>query len=238
MEPDPIEVPAATPIADALTVLADARGRLLYVIDAGPVRAISLTTAKTLWAASMRGEPLPAGKTAGDLALPVTGVRPDETLLGIGEKLWNVDWGELPVIDPAHPNRVLGTVTRRGLLGAFDRELIQRDVLTTRVASHDGVDYLELPDGHQVAMVTTPSWLVGRIPDLAALAREFGIKLIAVRRDPGGDAPPRWHDADAGFALSAGDRLMVIGTTAEIERIDVGPQSVTATSVTGPVIRD
>ena len=86
-------------------------------------------------------------------------------------------------------------------------------------------------------MVHAPEWMIGRIPDLGALAREFGIKLIAVRRDPGGDAPPRWHDADAGFALSAGDRLMVIGTTTEIERLEVGPQSMSATGVLGPVVK-
>lgn len=225
MEPDPMSVGAETPLAEALTRLAEGRGRLLYVVDGGPVRAISLTAAKALWAASMRGEALPAGQTAGGLAKEVLAVRPDDTLLDIGEKLWNVDWGELPVVDPAAPQRPLGTVTRRGLLGAFDRELIQRDVLTTRVASDDGVDYLELPDGHRVAMVTAPPWLVGSIPDLAGLARQFGTKLIAVRRDPGGDSPPRWHDADAGFALAAGDRLMVIGTTAEIDRLAAGPSA-------------
>jgi CIC family chloride channel protein len=221
MEPDPIAVSADTPIDVALAKLADGRGRLVYVVGSGPVRAISLTTAKGMWAAAMRGEPLPA-KSAGDLATAITMVRPEDSLLEIGEKLWHVDWGELPVVDPATPDRVLGTVTRRGLLGAFDRELIQRDVLTTRVASDDGNDYLELPDGHRVAVVATPAWLVGRIPDLATLGRDFGIKLIAVRRDAGGDAPPRWHDADAGLALAATDRLMVIGTSAELERLAAG----------------
>jgi CIC family chloride channel protein len=223
MEPDPLAVPATTPLDVALSRLAESRGRLLYVIDDGPVRAISLTTAKALWAAALRGEPLPVGQTAGQLATPVTTVGPADTLLQIGEKLWNVDWGELPVVDPAAPHRPLGTVTRRGLLGAFDRELLQRDVLTTRVASADGLDYLELPDGHKVAVVPVPAWLVGRIPDLAGLSRSLAIKLIAVRRDPGGEAPPRWHDADAGFALAASDRLMVIGTNAEIDRLATGP---------------
>jgi CBS domain-containing protein len=223
MESDPVTVTADTPLPVALAALAEGRGRLLYVVDGGPLRAISLTTAKGLWAAAMRGEPLAEGLSAGSLAKAVTTVKPEDTLLDIGEKLWNVDWGELPVVDPAAPHRPLGTVTRRGLLGAFDRELIQRDVLTTRVEAVDGVDYLELPDGHRVAVVMTPSWLIGRIPDLGELVRLYGIKLIAVRRDPGGDTPPRWHDADAGFALAVGDRLMVIGTTAEIERLTVGP---------------
>jgi len=223
MELEPLVVSAETPVEVALTRLAEGRGRLVYVTGGPSVHAISLTTAKSVWARAMRGEAVPTGQTAGDLATAITLVRPDDTLLEIGEKLWHVDWGELPVVDPATPSEVLGTVTRRGLLGAFDRELIQRDVLTTRVESDDGVDYLELPDGHRVAVVAAPDWLVGRIPDLATLGRELGIKLIAVRRDPGGDAAPRWHDADAGLALAATDRLMVIGTSAEIDRLAAGP---------------
>jgi len=227
MEPDPMVVPAATPIEAALSRFAEGRGRLLYVVDGGPVRAISLTAAKGLWAACMRGEGLPAGATAGDLAAPVTAIRPDDSLLEIGEKLWSVDWGELPVVDPAHPDRPVGAVTRRGLLGAFDRELLQRDVLTTRVVSLGDsgarVDYVELPDGHRIAVVPAPSWLVGRAPDLAALRAELGVLLVAVRRDPDGNAPPRWHDADAPIAIAADDHLMVIATEAELEVLARGP---------------
>jgi CBS domain-containing protein len=220
MEPDPLTVPAGEPLASALTRLAEGRGRLLYVVDDGPLRAISLTAAKGLWAASMRGEPLPAA-TAGEVAVVVATVSPDDTLLDIGEKLWNVDWGELPVVDPAAPQRPVGTVTRRGLLGAFDRELLQRDLLTTRVVSPGdaGVDYLELPDGHRVAVVLAPPGMIGQALDVAALRTGLGVVVIAVRRDAGGEAPPRWHDADAGLTLRAGDRLMVIATEDELARL-------------------
>jgi hypothetical protein len=71
---------------------------------------------------------LPVGATAGSLATLVPTVSPDDSLLVLGEKLWTVDWGELPVVDPAAPQRVLGVVTRRALLGAFERELVRREV--------------------------------------------------------------------------------------------------------------
>jgi len=221
MELEPATVPASEPLAAALTRMAEGRGRLLYVTDGGPLRAISLTQAKQQWAACMTGGGAPTG-VAGDLALPVATVAPDDTLLEVGEKLWAVDWGELPVVDPATPGVPMGTVTRRGLLGAFDRELLQRDTLTTRVTSLGGVgervDYLELPDGHRVAVLAPPGWLVGQVIDLAEMRAEMGIIVIAVRRDAGGEAPPRWHDADAGLAMRASDRLMVIATEDELAR--------------------
>lgn len=220
MEPEPATVAAAEPLAAALTRMAEGRGRLLYVTDGGPLRAISLTQAKQRWAAAMAGEAVSG--TAGDVALPVGTVAPDDSLLEVGEKLWNVDWGELPVVDPAAPDRPLGTVTRRGLLGAFDRELLQRDVLTTRIQT----EFLELPDGHRVAVLPPPGWLIDQAPDLAALRAEMGVILIAVRRDAGGEAPPRWHDADAGLVLRASDRVMVIATEDELARFVRAPATI------------
>jgi chloride channel protein, CIC family len=215
MEPDPPIVPASEPLASALARLADIRGRLLYVVDDGPLRAISLTAAKRYWSAAVRGEPL-APITAGDAAGPVKTVRPDDSLLEIGEKLWIVDWGELPIVDPAAPSRPIGTVTRRALLGAFDRELLQRDVLTTRVfAPGDGVDYLELPDGHRVAIVPAPARMLDQPLDVGRLRAELGVIVIGIRRDAG-DLAPRWLDPDAVRELERGDHVMVIATEAEL----------------------
>jgi hypothetical protein len=57
-------------------------------------------------------------------------VHPDDALIAVGEKLWRAEWGELPVVDPRAPDVPLGTVTRKALLGAVDRELLQRDPRT------------------------------------------------------------------------------------------------------------
>jgi CIC family chloride channel protein len=220
MEPATAVVAAGEALDAALSRLATDRGRLLYVVGDGPLRVISLTRAKGLWAACMRGEGLPVGATAGSVATPITVVSPDDSLLEVGEKLWDVDWGELPVVDPAHPERPLGTISRRAVLGALDRELLQRDVLTTRVAASDSggasVDYMELPDGHGAAVIAVPGWLVGAVPDLAGLRADMGVILVAVRRDTGDDALPRWLDPDAGVRLESGDCLLVIATQAEL----------------------
>ncbi|MFO0747746.1 MAG: chloride channel protein [Myxococcota bacterium] len=222
MEPAAAVVSADVPLPAALERLADTRGRLVYVTGGGPVRAISLTTAKTLWAGLMRGAPLPAGSTAGDLAQAVIAATPDDSLVVLGEKLWSVDWGELPVVDPQAPDVLLGVITRRALLGAFDRELLQRDALVTRVQMVDGertvADYLELPDGHRVALVAPPAWMVGTPADTGLIRARFGITLVAVQRDPGGNVRARWHDPDPEMVVGAGDRLMLVATDDELAR--------------------
>lgn len=227
MEPVPACVPADTPLGRALEALAEGRGRLLYVVDAGPLRAISLTTAKTFWRGLMHGEPLPAGSTAGGIASPVLTVSPDDSLVAVGEKLFAVDWGELPVVDPSQPSTALGVVTRRGLLGAFDRELLQRDALMTQVSAApggpDGPELLELPDGHRAILLPAPTWMIGHPLDLGLLRTRFGISLIAIRRDTGGDLAPRWQDPDGDLVIAPQDRLMLVATQEELERFVRGP---------------
>lgn len=220
MEPVPAEVRAEVPLGDALECLAQGRGRLLYVVGDGPLAAISLTTAKDYWRGLMRGEPLPTGMTAGEVARVVTTVAPDDSLVDIGEKLFAVDWGELPVVSTSDPSTPMGVVTRRALLGAFDRELLQREALMTRVMGGQGAsDYLELPDGHRAEVLAAPDGLIGEELDLADLRSRFGVLLIAVRRDRGLDGLPRWEDPEPGWRAERGDTLLVVGTHHELEQL-------------------
>jgi CIC family chloride channel protein len=222
LEMDPPEVAADAPLDEALARLERGRARVVYVVGAGALRAIDLHFAKTIWAARARGAQAHAGAAAGAVAAPVVTAAPDESLLSLAEKLWTVDWGEVPVVADGSPPRILGVVTRRAVLGAFDRELLQRDVLFTRVVWFEGqresADYLELPTGHRVEIVAPPGWLVGKNVDPTDLRRRFHLTLVAVRRDADArGGPPTWMDADIDYAVQAGDRLMVIGTLPEIE---------------------
>ena len=160
LQMEPPQVRADAPIDEALALFEQGRTRAVYVEDgSGSVRVIDLHAAKGLWAARARGESPPAGP-AGDFARPVPTALPEDSLLELSEKLWEVDWGEVPVVAPGPPRRFLGIVTRRDLLGAFDREVLQRDVLVTRVVWFDGqresADYLELPRGQRVELVAPP----------------------------------------------------------------------------------
>jgi len=224
MEPVAAVVGADATLRMALERLATTRARAVYVDGPGPLRAISLTQAKAMWMELMRGGRLPDAARAWDVALPIDTASPDDSLVVLGEKLWNVDWGELPIVEdgPQGP-RLVGVVMRRALLGAFDRELLQRDALVTRVQMVDGArrvaDYLELPDGHRLVIVPAPAWLVGAALDAEALRQRFGLTLVAVQQDPGGDRPPRSIDPEPGLVLGAADRLVVIGTDAEVARL-------------------
>jgi CIC family chloride channel protein len=218
LQMDPPQIAPSRPLDEALALLERSRSRVVYVVGDGAVRALTLYTARDIFAARARGEAVPA-KTAGEAAQPVELASPDDTLLALSEKLWRVDFGELPVVEPGPPPALLGVVTRRDVLGAFDREVLQRDVLLTRVVWFEGqreeADYLELPPGQRVELIAPPAWLVGAAPDPDEIRRRFKVSLLAVRRggeptlaEPGSDKP-----------LDGGDRLLVVGEPRAIEAL-------------------
>jgi CIC family chloride channel protein len=217
-ERDPNVVDAEAPLQAALDILAGTRARVVFVAGPPAVRAIDLHIAAEIWTGAAR----PAETLCGDVAVPVPTASPDDDLLALSEKLFDVDWGEIPVVDPGAPARPLGVVTRRALLAAFDRELLERDLLYTRVVwfegQHESADYLELPRGFRVEVVAPPPAAAGRPVDVSGL-RARGVIVLGVRRAARGAPRPAWIEAEAVDRTSGADRWMVVGTAAAIEAL-------------------
>ena len=223
LEMDPLTVDRDAPVDAALDLLARARPRRLRHRRALRRRHRSAP-----------GRRAPGARPPGRRrARPVVrrhrravpAARLDDSLLELGEEALRRRLGRrCPSSAGAAPARVVGVVSRRTLLATFDRELLQRDRLYTRVAWHEGqteiADYLELPRGHRVEIVAAPASAVGSPPDLARQLRaRDGINLLAVRHNTRADRDTWLDPATAPDAVRAGDRWMVIGTTAAIERL-------------------
>ncbi|HEX4406544.1 MAG TPA: chloride channel protein [Polyangia bacterium] len=215
MELDPPTLDRAAPARSALDLLAHTRARVVFVTGGETVTAIDLHAAASLWTA-------PHDETTADTcercARAVISGFPDDSLPTLSEKLFAVDWGELPIVDPTQPGRLLGVVSRRTLLAAFDREILQRDLLYTRVVWTNGqveaADYLELPRGQRVEVIPAPRASVGRPVDVDALRAASHVVVIGVRSPSIGDA---WVEPDTIAATTGADRWMVIGMPAAID---------------------
>lgn len=131
LEADPPCVPASATLDEALAALERGHGRRVYVQGGATVRAIDLHAARRVWAERAKGDAGARPLTAGEVAEDVPIASPTDTLLELNELLGSTDWGEIPVVDPRAPEKLLGIVTRRALLGAFDRALLQREEVTT-----------------------------------------------------------------------------------------------------------
>ena len=195
--------------------IGDEEGRLLGVIDLHDVKSRFADTEMT------------DVVIAEDLVTEIPFVTPSESLTSVNEKLWFRDLGQLPVVESAESRRFLGIVTRRDLLGAFDREVLQRDRLVARVrtfgeAERDGeVDYFELPEKHRLAELHVPAEIEGRTIGEADLRSRFGVSVLAVKRIARGGLQRRFVPGPAD-RFAHGDVLIVLGTDEAIAALQSG----------------
>ncbi|HUP01472.1 MAG TPA: chloride channel protein, partial [Gemmatimonadota bacterium] len=157
---------------------------------------------------------------AADLLTEIPVVTPDDTLVEVNEKLWLRDLGQLPVVDDPEDRRFLGIVTRRDVLGAFDREVLKRNALLAKVRSFEGegFDYLELPAEARMAKVPVPAGMTGKALRETGLRERYGISVIAVQRV---DVAGREHRIAprADTVLRRGDVMVVMGEARAVERL-------------------
>src|SRR6266508_5310338 len=146
-------IPRQTPLRDIVRTflttrnlylyIGDEEGKLLGVVDLHDIKETFLD------------KELGGLVIAEDLVTEIPFVTPSESLTSVNEKLWFRDLGHLPVVDSLENKRFLGIVTRRDLLGAIDREVLQRSRLVARVrtfSEQEGgeMDYFELPEKHRM----------------------------------------------------------------------------------------
>ncbi|MEO8430726.1 MAG: chloride channel protein [Acidobacteriota bacterium] len=190
----------------------DEQGRLLGVVDLHDIKE------------TLPERNLSALVIAEDLVSEIPAVTPEEPLTSVNEKLWFRDLGQLPVVESAESRRFIGIVTRRDLLGAFDREVLQRNRLSARVRFGEDlsqVSYFDLPEKHRLLQVDLPPDLAGRTVGEASLRQRFAVSVLAVKRLTREGIERRFVPA-ADDRLEPGDVLIVLGTDDAIARLQTG----------------
>jgi CIC family chloride channel protein len=190
----------------------DEEGRLLGVVDLHDIK-------ETFVDKDLGGVVI-----AEDLVTEIPCVTPQESLTSVNEKLWFRDLGHLPVVDTLENRRFLGIVTRRDLLGAIDREVLQRSRLVTRVrtfSEEEGggeMDYFELPEKHRMIELDIPRGLAGRSVAESGIRTRYGVSVLAVKRRTREGLERRFVPGPED-RFEQGDVLIVLGTEDAIERL-------------------
>jgi CBS domain-containing protein len=214
-------VPRTLPLPEIVSTFLKTRSLYLYVGDEDRrlLGVVDLHDIKE----SLPERELSSLVIAEDLVSEIPFVTPDEPLTSVNEKLWFRDLGQLPVVDPP-TGRFLGIVTRRDLLGAFDREILQRNRLTARVRFGDDlaqVSTFDLPEKHRLLQVDLPHGVAGKTIAEAGLRQKFGISVLAVKRLTREGVERRFVPGP-GDRLEAGDVLIVLGTDDAIAKLKSG----------------
>jgi CIC family chloride channel protein len=196
----------------------DGDGRLLGVIDLHDLKDV-------LGDPELSDPSLSHLVIAGDLVREIPFVTPEEPLSSVNEKLWLRDLGWLPVVLSDSDRKFVGIITRRDLLGAFERESLRQSRLFARVA-HEGfgsreVDYFELPEQHRLSQIDVPPEYYGRTVSEANFRSRFGVTVLAVKR-LGRDGLERRFVPAATDRLQRGDRLILLATDEALTKLESG----------------
>jgi CIC family chloride channel protein len=217
--------PRTTPLPEIVKAFLTSRSLYLYVGDEEGklVGVVDLHDIKETFPEKELGGLV----IAEDLTTEIPCVTPAESLTSVNEKLWFRDLGHLPVVDTLETRRFLGIVTRRDLLGAIDREVLQRSRLVTRVrtfSEREGegeMDYFELPEKHRMTELGLPPALAGRTAGESGIRSRYGVSVLAVKRRTREGLERRFvPGSDDRF--ESGDVLIVLGTEEAIERLRAG----------------
>jgi len=215
-------IPRTTPLPEILKAflqnralylyVGDEQGRLLGVIDLHDVKDI------------LHEQDPTSVVIAEDLVSDIPFVTRSEPLTSVNEKLWFRDLGQLPVVDSPETRRFLGIVTRRDLLGAFDREVLQHNRLLARVRTvgegDEEMDYFELPEKHRLVELPIPRSIEGKTVGDSGLRNRYGVSVLAIKRWTQG--VQRRFVPGPGDRLEQGDVLIVLGTDDAIANLRSG----------------
>ncbi|MBM3778417.1 MAG: TrkA family potassium uptake protein [Acidimicrobiia bacterium] len=99
-----------------------------------------------------------------------------------------------------------------------EREMAIR--LAHSLASRNVLDYVEFSAGFSIAEVPAPEAFVGRTLRQLEIRPRFGLTLIAVRRQVPGGGEETTVAPGADEVIRTGDRLALLGSQAQIEKLD------------------
>jgi chloride channel protein, CIC family len=222
MRQDVKMIPRTTPLSEIVKAFLTTRSLYLYVGDEEGrlLGVVDLHDIKEQFPEREIGTVV----IAEDLVTEIPCVTPSESLTSVNEKLWFRDLGHLPVVDSLENKRFLGIVTRRDLLGAIDREVLQRSRLVTKVrtfSEEEGggeMDYFELPEKHRMIELDTPAALAGRSVAESGIRTRYGVSVLAVKRRTREGLERRFVPGPED-RFQPGDVLIVLGTEDAIERL-------------------
>jgi CIC family chloride channel protein len=214
--------PPDLPLPRILDVFIKGRRNHLYVVD-GDGRFLGAIGLHDLKETLRESEDVPA-VIALDLVGPSFELTvPEEHLDKVMERLWSQDCERIPVVDSFATRKILGTVSKRDILGVYTLEVLHRKSMMTKfhgLQAEDSAEspYVELPEDYRVDGVKVGENLAGRTVAESGLRDSFDVTVLLIRRrDASGRElrlvpKPETH-------LRLGDRLVVYGPDEGLARL-------------------
>jgi len=220
MDEPAVEVPADAPLGELIGDLTSSPRAVVYVVDSDR-RLRGFIAAEDVRHAVEHAETTPF-LLAADLAREDTRtLTPDLGLDAVMRIFAGKNREELPVVAADGSGRLVGVVSRRHLIDAYNTELMKRDVVSELGGSLASTSTQEIHLGKDFRMceIDAPGAFVDRsIRDLDVRAT-YGAEILLLRR-PTADGSDRVELVpEADTVVRRGDRLVVLAREGDLGRL-------------------
>ena len=212
-----IDLTVNSPHANFFVV--DTDSRLLGVISIHDIRKIM-----------NESDALDSILVAYDLQNPITHYfTPDDKLDVIMKAFGEQNADELPIVNNENEKRLIGTVHKKDVIDAYNKEILKRDMVTSvsgYISSVQKFKQIELGDGHIMREIEIPGEFVNKTLKELNLRTRFGVEVILIKQN---------YDADQhenrkiitphpDYRFQFGDTILIMGTKSSVKMFQDFPR--------------
>jgi len=162
---------------------------------------------------------------AGDLVHPNPAPLNEDDDLDVVLQVFSQDQAEeLPIVARDDPRKLVGSVHKRDVIHAYNREVLRRDLagqVSTNVLVASRGQSVELGGGYVLQEIQPPPRFFGRTIRENDIGNAFGVQVVLLRKAQVTDGGASVRVATANERIEEGDRLVVAGTRPAVESLDV-----------------
>lgn len=222
MDDDVVTIPASAPLPEILDWVVRSRHSELFVLN-GEGRLIGSISLSDLRRLVLDQDALRHVLVAEDLATPGRPtVTPDDDLETLMQVLGHGELEEVAVVDRDDPRRVVGCVTSQHAIGAYNAEVLRRDLagaVSRTVGLAGRVRQIDIGGGYVVQELDAPLSFHGRTLRELDVRVRHGVQVVLVRSPSEEDPARRVRVPTPTDRIHAGDVLVVAGTKDAVDAL-------------------
>ena len=131
---------------------------------------------------------------------------------------------ELPVVSQENSRKLIGSVHKRDVIQSYNQEVLRRDLagqVSSNVLVASRGQQVELGGGFVLQEIQPPPRFFGKTIRELAIGQTYGTQVVLLRKRATEDGGPSIRVPTADDRIDEGDRIVVAGTKASVESIDV-----------------
>ena len=211
-------VKATERFSDVVDTFLKSRSNVLYVVgeDRSLIGSIDIHDLKEF----MGDKALASVVIANDIAKPASFAFPEQPLIDVMDSMYLADMEQMPVVKDGTSKKFEGVISRRDIIGAYNREVLKKKILLTKFVTRkkekEGIDFMEMPPGYRLGKIIISDSMDNKTLAELMFHSRYRLQVLECIRSEEG-ATLRLM-AEPHMKLKQGDALIVIGREEDFQR--------------------